>query len=79
MPQIFFLFTSISLGNFKFILSLLQKCPITLEMIKGLIKENSLKLGKSFFKGKNIDKNKFPLSETHFLPCVPLPLLWLFA
>ena len=56
-------------------LNILQKFLIILEMIIGFIVVNSLKGGKLFFKGKNIELNKFPLSETHFLPRVPLPFV----
>ena len=45
MPQIFFLFKNMSFGNFKLIVSLLQKYLITSEIIKGFIIENSLKGG----------------------------------
>ena len=45
IPQIFFLFTNMSFGNFKFIFFFSQKCSITSEIIMGLIVENSLKEG----------------------------------
>ena len=68
IPQIFFPSTNTSFGNFRFMFPFSQKCLITLEIKMGFIIENSLKGGYSFFKGKNIELNKFPLSEIHFLP-----------
>ena len=55
-PQIFFSFKNTSFGNFKLIFLLLQNFLITLEIIMGLIIENSLKGGKSSSRGKNNEK-----------------------
>ena len=45
IPQIFLPFTNTSFGHLKDIFFLSQKCSITLEMITGLIIENSLNGG----------------------------------
>ena len=79
IPQIFFPFKKMSLGNFKVIFSLIQYLIITSEIITGFIIENSANGGKFFLSGKNNDANKFPLSEIHSVPWVPLPLVWVSA
>ena len=43
--------------------------------ITGFIIENSSKDGYFSSKGKNNERNRFPLSEIHFFPYVPLPFV----
>ena len=68
IPQTFFPFKNISLGNFNFIFFLLQNFLIICEIITGFIIENCEKDGYLFFKEKKIDPKKFPFLEIQFFP-----------